>query len=472
VHVVRAINPEGLDALIATGLVVQDGWRLHFEHAAIAREARSVAAAHPKALGIHARLADAWRDLGERTGSDVALPLGTHRLASGQANRALEPLLEAASTMLAEGRTALALSAGRLAVEAADRIRLHEAQIDARRHVAEVLLELERIDEADSTLDEIGALGHIDRRAKAMLRILRARIATARGELELAKKLFQEAAMWLEAMRDVDGLTDALHGQAIVLRLAGRPRDAIERYERMAKLDEGNALVGARALGGMLEARLALGEIDGADKALDRLRLLAQQTGDTRSIAHATHIRGLFELRSGKLAQAERSFRTAQALAATLGADALALACHNDLGELFRQRGEPGAAEESYRSVVRFARERDWKAPAAVAHLNLSSLLLEQGRRREAKSEVEAAERLLESSPEHWAWLHVGVHRAVWSAEEGDEARCRHWWELATEHGLEHVDTSDLRPVLTQLAALAARRGWGDVEQRARSLAG
>jgi hypothetical protein len=113
VHVVRAINPEGLDALIATGLVVQDGWRLRFEHAAIAREARSVAGGHPKALGIHARLADAWRDIGERTGSDVALPLGTQRLAAGQANKALEPLLEAAATMLAEGRTALALSAGR-----------------------------------------------------------------------------------------------------------------------------------------------------------------------------------------------------------------------------------------------------------------------------------------------------------------------------------------------------------------------
>jgi tetratricopeptide (TPR) repeat protein len=272
-------------------------------------------------------------------------------------------------------------------------------------------------------------------------------------------------------MRDVEGLTDALHGQAIVLRLAGRPREAMERYERMAKLNEDNALVCSRALGGMLEARLALGEIEGADDTLERLRVLAQQTGDTRSIAHATHTRGLFELRSGQLAQAERSFRTAQALAATLGDDALALACNNDLGELFRQRGDASAAESCYRSVVRFARERNWEAHAAVAHLNLSSLLLEQGRRREAQHEVVEAERLLESSPQHWAWLHVGVHRAVWSAEDGDEARCRHWWQLATEHGLEHVDTSDLRPVLSQLAALAGQQGWGDVERRARSLA-
>ena len=107
-----------------------------------------------------------------------------------------------------------------------------------------------------------------------------------------------------------------------------------------------------------------------------------------------------------------------------------------------------------------------------MGHLNLSSLLLEQGRRKEARDEVEQAERLLESSPQHWAWLHVGVHRAVWSAEEGDEARCRHWWQVATERGLGHLDTRDLRPVFTQLAALAARLGWGDVERRARSLAG
>jgi serine/threonine protein kinase/tetratricopeptide (TPR) repeat protein len=470
VQVVRAINPEGLDALIATGLVAQDGWRLRFEHEVIAQEARRKALAHPKALGLHARLADAWRDLGERTGSDVSLALGMHRLAAGQANKALEPLLDAASTMLAEGRTTLALSAGELAVEAADRIRLHDARIDARRHVAEVLLELERTEAASAILDEIEALGHIDRRSTAILRILRARVATARGELELAKKLLHEAALTLEAMRDVEGLTDALHGQAIVLRLAGRPREAIERYERMAKLNEGNALVESRALDGLLEARLALGEVEGAEQALERLRLLAQQTGDTRSIAHATYTRGLFQLQANQLADAERSFRTAQALAATLGADALALACHNNLGELFRQRGDASAAEECYRSVVRFARERNWEAHAAVAHLNLSSLLIEQGRRREARDEVGQAEQLLESSPQHWAWLHVGLHRAVWSAEDGDEARCRQWWELATERGLGRVHVPELRPMLTQLAALAGNRGWDDVERRARSL--
>jgi tetratricopeptide (TPR) repeat protein len=176
--------------------------------------------------------------------------LGTHRLAAGQANKALEPLLEAGATMLAEGRTALALSAGALAVDAADSDPGPRCADRCRRHVAEVLLELDRIDEAASTLDDIEALGQIDRRTKAIVRILHGRVATARGELELAQKLFQEAATWLEAMRDVEGLTDALHGQAIVLRLAGRPREAMERYDRMATLGQGNALVGSRALGG------------------------------------------------------------------------------------------------------------------------------------------------------------------------------------------------------------------------------
>jgi tetratricopeptide (TPR) repeat protein len=170
--------------------------------------------------------------------------------------------------------------------------------------------------------------------------------------------------------------------------------------ERMAKLNEGTP--SSRSVD------LRRGSGRGSPAAFERLR---PGTADGRQSPRHPHLRA--PRPDPQLAQAERSFRTAQALAATLGADALALACNNDLGELFRQRGELGAAEQCYRSVVRFARERNWEAHAAVAHLNLSALLLEQGRPREARKEVEHAEHLLASSPQHWAWLHVGVHRAL-----------------------------------------------------------
>ena len=57
--VVREINPQGLDALLATGLVRQQAWRLVFEHGRIHRAALRVAMGRPQVKELHRRLADA-----------------------------------------------------------------------------------------------------------------------------------------------------------------------------------------------------------------------------------------------------------------------------------------------------------------------------------------------------------------------------------------------------------------------------
>jgi tetratricopeptide (TPR) repeat protein len=230
--------------------------------------------------------------------------------------------------------------------------------------------------------------------------------------------------------------------------------------------------VEAKALNGLLEARIASGAYGDVEKDLERLRVLSQQTGDTRNIAHYTYTHGLLHLRMNRLDEAERCFRTAQALAATLGADVLTLACQNNLGELFRHKGDAQAAESCYRYVARFAADRQWDAHAAVAHLNIAGLMMQRGSPRYARAEVEHAERFLKDSPEHWAWLYVGLCRAVWAAEEADERTCRQWWRLAVERGLGRVIVPELKPLLAHLATLATRRGWGDLARQAQALAG
>jgi hypothetical protein len=95
-----------------------------------------------------------------------------------------------------------------------------------------------------------------------------------------------------------------------------------------------------------------------------------------------------------------------------------------------------------------------------------------KGAAERARDEVVAAERLLEASPQHWAWLHVGVHRAVWSAEEGDEARLPHWWQVADRARARASRHARPAPRAAPARRPRRRRGWGDVERRARSLAG
>ena len=89
--VVRSVSPGGLDALLATGLVRQRGWRLAFEYGEVQRAAATVIQQSGILADLHRRLADAWAGLGRRTGADVDLPLGLHRLHADQADQAVAP---------------------------------------------------------------------------------------------------------------------------------------------------------------------------------------------------------------------------------------------------------------------------------------------------------------------------------------------------------------------------------------------
>ena len=75
---------------------------------------------------------------------------------------------------------------------------------------------------------------------------------------------------------------------------------------------------------------------------------------------------------------------------------------------------------------------------------------------------------MLQTHPRHWGWLFVGLMRALWAAEEGDERGCRAWWAVAHERGLGKLEIPDIYPVLLRLQQAADRMGWADVVARAR----
>jgi tetratricopeptide (TPR) repeat protein len=467
--VVKEAGEAGLDGLLSLGLIRQRGARLVFEHGRIWWAARRMAERRDDLQKNHQALALAWKKLGASTGINVDHQVGEHRLEGGQVEAAVMPLLRAGRRAMQEGRPVHALVASRLAVRAADGTQTLMARAEARRRVADALLELERPDEALEMLDEAQDLGGLDRRSVAELNLVGARAAVAQGRLVPGRKLLTRSGRVFEVLRDWRGLVEVSHGQGILHRLEGQPEKAIKCFEEMLERNRDRDLqYSIRGLSGVVEARIAAGALNGIEPWLEKLRGLARASGDTRHIAQAAYGAALLYLRQGHLEASRRHFLTARALAATLGADRMRLACENNLGEVYRYGDSVDQAGRAYERAARLSEDRGWKALAAVAHQNLALLALKRGDEDGARASIRISEALLQSHPRHWGWLFVGLMRALWAAEEGDERGCRAWWSVARERGLGKLEVPDIYPVLLRLENASDRAGWSDIAVRTR----
>jgi hypothetical protein len=235
----------------------------------------------------------------------------------------------------------------------------------------------------------------------------------------------------------------------------------------MLRLLVNDPRIEVKALRGLVEARVVGGRLEGVDELVHRLRHAALTSGDTRNIAQATYCAGLVHLARQNLAEAERHFHTSRALSATIGDDQLQLLSEKNLGEVFRYRGDTRNAERFYEMVVRFATDRDWAGSAAVGHLNLALVHMERNAPRMARIAIEQAEAQLQERPRHWAWMFIGLMRAMWAAQDGDERTCRAWWAVANERGLSRIQSTDMIVPLRKLVGGAQHQAWNDIASKA-----
>ncbi len=471
VALVRAVNDAGLDALLATGLVVEELGALVIESSDLRDAASRQVEQAPNLADLHRRIADAWQELGATTGLDVDLPLGLHRQRSGDAGAAVLPLLQAVSRMNRGGRARDALPAAVVGIEAADAAGSPTARLEARRAHAQCLVESNQLERGMSLIDHALATIEGDRLARARLRVLRARTARKLGDLEAAVKDLDHAHATFESLRDRAGLLEVAGQRARLARAEGRHTRALAHWGEMLRLNRGDPVLEAEALNGLVEAMLEAGQVDHVDKQIDRLQRVSRMSGDTRRIAEATTTWGLLHLSRGESERARRELETAAAIAATLGASRLQLRCRLMLAELEQRVGNLDAAEEIARWAARFAEERGNASARAQACVRLAFLAVARGETARVRQEVELAELSLRDAPRHALWLHVGVLRAAIAAEEGDERTCRAWWTVARERGLESHVGAELRPALHWLCERAAARGWSELASRVAAIA-
>lgn len=467
--VVRAACPPGgLDALLATGLVRQRGWQLVFEHTEVQRAAWRLAERSPATPELHRRLAEAWAGLARRTGTDVDLPLGLHRLHADQPTEALGPLLRAARKALFEGRPAAALDAAHFAAVAADRLDGSYERYEARCLQTEALLELERTDDAITLITQTRKLPRLADRDNAHLQVLLARAAIHKGSLEQAWKLLEMAEACYTLLRDRPGQAETAQGFGRLYRLRGEQDEAVRRYQQVMDLRPGDLRAEVEARKEIIECCIALGQAGGLETEVQRMNLAAQRSGDTRCIASATYAAGLLRLHHGQLNEAEAHLRTARALAATLGADVLDLLCQQRLGALLVARQDDAGALAVFDAAARFAEDRGWGDSAAVTHLQMALIALRHSAEHRVIQETDRANHLLQAWPQHWAWALVGVLRALAAARAGDVAATAAWWQVAWERLSGRLATAEFGLALQLLAGIAHRRGWTRIEQQAR----
>ncbi len=467
VALVRAVNDAGVDALLATGLVVEEVASLVIESSSLRDAGLRQIQTDPGLIDLHRRIGDAWAALGTTTGLDVDLRLGLHRHRGGDSSAALVPLLRSVSRMNRGGRARDALPAAVIAIAAADAAGSPAARLEARRVHAESLMECGQLERAMSLIDH--ALGSIegDRLARARLRVLRSRAARKMGDLELAKKELETAYSTFESLRDRVGLQDVAGQRARVARAEGLHSRALAHWGEMLRLNRGELVLEAEALNGLVEAMLDSGQVDHVEKQVERLQRVSRASGDTRRIAEATCSWGMLHLARGETERARRDLEAAAAIAATLGANRLQMRCRLMLIELHQRSGDLDEADDLARWALRFAEERGHQTARAQAAIRLSMLGLARGDSSRVRGDLEIAEAALSSNPGHQLWMHFGALRAAQAAEDGDERACRAWWSVTRERGIESRGSEELRPVLHWLCERAAARGWTDIAAKA-----
>jgi len=475
VEILREVSETGLEELLATGLLREEAGVLRFEQGGLRRMATVLAHELDDVTEIHARLAEAFKRLGERTGADVDLPVGLHRLEGGRPAAAVAPLLRSIRLMLEQGRHLAASRAADLAITAADLSATVQnpalpVRMEARRLKGRALLELEDPTGAERVALEAGDLGWGERLTRTRLTVLRAQADLQLGRPQTAASLLSAAHQSFWAMRDKEGLAEVALARGNLARRNNRLHASIEHYEEAIKqrpLDDPTVV---QALHGLIHVFLVMGAPERAAPVVEKLAEAADRTGDTRTEALASFGAGNVRLHQGRLDEAERLFMRAQAKAATSGDTRMQINAVNTLGEVARHRGATDTARENYTRYVRLARAQRWALAEAVGRINLA--LIDLSERDMARADLHAgrAAQVMARQPRSWVWVYVGVIRAACAAWGGHEEKTRQWWKLARERGVQSHRSGDLWGPVQALHQGAAQHGWEDLEDESMDL--
>jgi eukaryotic-like serine/threonine-protein kinase len=358
-----------------------------FVHAMVAEALGRRAEGAGRLVSLHGAAAEALRD---SVDADAKERRARHLLMAGEAAGALPPLLDTASARSRVGDWGQALG-------------LYD---DAHRAAQQMSLPIGDPRWADINLG-------------------RAKARSMRGEYDLAFELLdasinQAGAGWERV------LPRLYNARAVLRRDQGQVDAALD--------DVAQAIAGSRLVGdlhGVATAQRTLamldldrGALDDAERSLVQAFVGFNDCADLHLAATCQLLLfGVARMR-GALDQAEGHNRRASSLFAAAGSRFGEAECLGNAGEICRLRGDFTGAEHNYRETLALQRARG-AGESAITELNLGLVLLRQGRVIDARQELEAARRGLDSQGRRPLAAQADLGLAVCAAWEGDDTTCR-----------------------------------------------
>jgi predicted ATPase/class 3 adenylate cyclase len=242
------------------------------------------------------------------------------------------------------------------------------------------------ISEGRTWFRRILANGSIPGPARAALIRRAATFATLQDDYDEARALSGECRALYEALADPGGVGEALHNLAVIEQRQGNLEDAAAQYAAaLAKFRE----VGHRdgefvAL--MNLALLAFGRDDlrGAERCIGEAEGAVAGTADPDQRATLSGFRGELALRRGDLDAAERFYRGALALKASIGNTYDVADAQNSLAVVYIRQNRVAEALDAARETMRIGLDLDAVSLIIYGFEAFSEIALYEGRHEDA----------------------------------------------------------------------------------------
>lgn len=449
-------------------------WR--FTHGLMRESLERSAREHGRLEQLHAACADALDALYGQTPGALSERRAHHRMAAGQLEAALEPLLQAVSYQGKRGTLERALELARRHRELMDQLRLPEDDVrrcalDAKE--CHLLMTVQKIKEVEVRLARLRA--GLERPTWQPWRdtILRLHgdYCRYRGEFNLARSWYEKALGVARDQKDLLELGSVYRGLANVVWARGEAQEAERLYEQALRcFRQVEHPVGISAgyvfLGFMAEHG---GDLSRARGFMAEGLRIAEEHGLQAAQADALRALGRLRMATGDDAGARALLQRARTLFESLGTHYSLPDCINELGEVERKAGQLEQAERLFLEALTLGQ----RASSGMLHaprINLATVYLLQGRGAEAQRLLDGQlEKLRQSG--HLRWEGAVMLALLWAAllqRRAPEARelvqaLRTYAEV-TPAMLDREDAEVLEQLLPLVAGWQQPPLWAEVQ--------
>jgi class 3 adenylate cyclase/tetratricopeptide (TPR) repeat protein len=316
-----------------------------------------------------------------------------------------------------------------------------------------------------------------------------ANLLASQGRTDEARKNYEEAFGVAKEIGDKQHLMDLQSEMATNLAAQGRIDEAKQGYELSLKTAQeiGDVSGIAGAYQNISLLLLQMGELSQAEVAVQHSLEVSRKAELTSAQASGKSLLGDVLLTQGKLAEAQKSNEGALKIYSDLKQPAGIADCQVSLANVAIENNRPNEAERLARLAASEYQEEKLVSQEAEARNTLARALLLQGKLREAKDELDAADTL--AVPEQSTRLSLDITRARFNAGSGKvanasavlekalrEATRLHLYGKELEIRLARLEVSKLESQRLDLASLqeleseARNKGYVMIAQRAANL--